>query len=129
MQELTQYEKENILGWSFTTLTQGSMRHHNPSWELIAGLWDKENPSGEVVAVFYDVNTGLYHVASCDETSTWPSGIGMWQPSNTLYAGASEEPYEVIGIIKNLLSQTDKYTNYYASDVIALVTNLLAEAV
>lgn len=129
MHELTQHEKENILGWSFSTLNQGSMYHLNPSWEIVTGLWDKEDPSGAVVAVFYDVNTGLYHVASCDETSTWQSEIGMWQPFNTSYEGSSESPYEIIGIVKTLLSHTDKYTNYYATDVISLVTRLLAEEV
>lgn len=129
MHELTPQEKEQILGWSFSTLNQGSLYHCNPSWELITGLWDKEEPFSPVIAVFYDVNTGLYHVASCDMSSTWSSGIGMWQPSNTLYAGSSENPYEIIGLIKNVLSHTDKYTNFYASDVIALTTHLLAEAV
>lgn len=129
MHELTPQEKEQILGWSFSTLNQGSLYHCNPSWELITGLWDKEEPFSPVIAVFYDVNTGLYHVASCDMSSTWSSGIGMWQPSNTLYAGSSENPYEIIGLIKNVLSQTDKYVNFYASDVIALTAQLLAEAV
>lgn len=129
MHELTQQEKEQNLGWSFSTLKQGSMYHCNPEWEVVAGLWDKEDPFGPVVAVFYDSNFGKYHVASCDQSSAWQSGIGMWQPSNTFYAGSSDDPYVIIGLVKNVLSQTDKYANFYASDVISLVTTLLEEAV
>ena len=127
--EPTHEEKEHYLGWSFSTLNQGSLRHCNPSWEIVTGLWDKEEPSSPVVGVFYDVNTGSFHVASCDMSDTWASGMGMWQPSNTVYAGSSENPYEIIGLVKNVLEHTDKYANFYASDAIALVTCLLAEAV
>lgn len=129
MYELSSNEKEQDLGWSFSTLNQGSMHHHNPSWEIITGLWDRKEPTNPVIAVFYDIDTGLYHVASCDMTSTWSTGIGMWQPSNIFYAGSSDNSYEIIELVKNTLTQTDKYTNYTASDVISLTTYLLEEAI